>query len=157
MTKQPWYESDNPDRVVRGAVARLGVWTVIVLLAAALLGAGAWAFRVATSDVKGRGDAVVQKNRADNRIAAQQRFEERYADIKAADRRIDVAKAALTADPKDPTLRTNYTGAVQYCISQVGEYNADARKYTAEAFRSADLPSQIDDLDPATDCKENTP
>jgi hypothetical protein len=155
MTKA-WHESDDPDVVASGVSKRLALWIVVAVAFFAVLAAVIWMVGVGTSDLHGSGEAIKQRYNANNRIAAQERFEERFADIKAADRRIDVAKATLDADPADPTLRTNYTGAVQYCISAVGEYNADARKYTAEAFRAKDLPAQIDDTDPATDCKETT-
>lgn len=151
--RDAWYESDNPDRVARGLGIRAGGWIVAGVAFFILLGAGVWGFRVATSDIRGQGDATVQKNSGTNRIAAQERFEERYQDILAADRRIDVMAAAAKAS-KGETAQVNLTGAINYCIEAVAEYNADARKFTAREFRAADLPPRIDNLDPATDCKE---
>jgi hypothetical protein len=123
------------------------------LLVIAVISVGVWGFRVATSDTKGRGDATVIKNSARNRINAQETFEKLFADIKATDRKIEVADSAAKAAPQDPTLRQNASGIRQYCLSVVSDYNARARSYSAEDFRSADLPYQIDNLDSTTDCK----
>lgn len=147
----PFYESDKPSRWAFG----IGGWIIVILLFSMALSAAAWGISVLVSDIKGQGDAIKKKNDAVNRIAASERFEERYQDILAADRRIDVMHNALSADPKSGVAQTNYAGAVNYCLEVVAEYNADARKYTAEQFRASDLPAQIDNLDSATDCKES--
>lgn len=128
---------------------------VIILILGGLIGWGIWAITVATSQVRGQGDAIIEENSAENWTAAQARFEELYADIIATDRKIDVAYLALQEDPEDPTLKTNYTGTVNYCLTIVGEYNAEARKFLSEDFRAADLPEQINNNDPDTDCKES--
>jgi hypothetical protein len=152
MTREPWYENDNPTRVVRGAGWRAAVAVVLTLVAIGAIGAGIWAFQVATSDVKGRGDSVKVKNDARNRINAQTDFEKLYADIVQSDTKIDVLDRAAK---DDPTLvsRTNATGQRTYCLSVVADYNAKARSYASADFRAADLPYQIDTTDPTTDCK----
>lgn len=156
MTREPWYESDNPGRVVRGGSWRLGLFVIAVVLFVGAIGVGAWLFSVGTSDIKGQGDAERTKNAAGNRIAAQEGFEQAYADVKAADQRIDVMAIARKADPADVVARTNYTGSITYCIQVRADYDARARKFTQGEFRAADLPYQIDPRDPATDCKETT-
>lgn len=153
--KNDWYDSPNPTKVVRGASWRIGVWVIAFLLFMALISISWWAFTVAASDTKGRGDAVKQKNTATNRIAKQERFEDMYADILASDQRIDVMAAALKRNPASQVNQTNLTGATTYCLQVVNQYNAEARKYTAQAFRAADLPAQIDQQDPTFDCKES--
>lgn len=135
------------------SVGKVVGWTIFTLLLIAAIGWAIWAFTVATSDVKGQGDAIIEKNSAENWVAAQERFEEMYADIVASDQKIPNALAALEADPENPTLRTEHTGLVNYCLSAVGDYNAEARKYSARDFRSADLPEHINGFDSATDCK----
>jgi hypothetical protein len=145
-----WYESDNPDRV--GFSIGLRILAIVAVIA--VLGIGVWVFKVATSDTRGAGDATRTKNSGTNRIAAQERFEELYAGVKAADQKVGVMRQALTGAPTDVVAQTNYTGAVNYCIDLRAQYDAEARKYTAEDWRSIDLPQQIDQLDPATDCKE---
>lgn len=154
MTK--WYDSDNPTTVVRGGSWRAAIWITLAVVFVLALSAGIWALKVASSDAKGQGDAARTKNSGANRIAAQARFEDLYAGIKAADERIDVMAVAKKADPKDVVAATNYTGAINYCIQQRADYNAEARKYTAEQFRAIDLPAQIDSNDPAFDCKETS-
>lgn len=149
----PWYDDPNPDRVVRRGVSRAAVWTIVIVIFFALVGAGVWAFKVATSDIKGKGDSVQIKNTAPNRIAAQREFNRRYQDIIATDGKITLYAAAVKADPKDTVARTNLDGTTAYCLSAVGEYNSLAREYTSADFRDADLPQQIDPLDTRTDCK----
>ena len=149
-----WYTSSNPTTAVRGGTWRGMIWVVSILAFVALISIGVWAFTVVTSDAKGQGDATVQKNAGSNRIAAQERFESLYADIIAADQKIDVFAQAVAAAPQDTTAQSNLTGTKAYCIQVRNDYDAEARKYSAEQFRSADLPYTIDINDPATDCKE---
>lgn len=153
MSREPWYESDDPGRVARGAGWRFGVGILVVLLVIALISIGVWGFKVVTSDVKGQGDATVQKNSANNRIAAQARFEDLYADIKATDAKLDAARDKAEANPKSQVAQTEFTGLQNYCLDVVADYNAEARKYLAEQFRAIDLPAQIDTQVPETDCK----
>jgi len=154
--KEPWYESNNPDRVSRALAGRGVIWVTAIAIFVMLLGGLVWGIRVATSDIKGQGDAITRKNSGTNRIAAQERFEDMYQDVLAADRRIDVLADAVKANPKSNVAQINLTGAVTYCIEVAADYDAEARKYTAEDFRSVDLPEQIDALDPTTDCQETT-
>jgi hypothetical protein len=132
-------------------------WTLIVGLAVivliAIFSVLIFGFGVFTSDARGRGDAVKQKNSGTNRINAQERFEDLYADVTAADQKLDPLAAAAKANPDSQIAATNYTGATTYCIDARAAYDAEARKYTAREFRAADLPPQIDQQDPATDCK----
>jgi len=123
--------------------------TIFLIIAIPL---AVWGFRVATSDIKGQGDSIIKKNSATNRISAQERFEDLYADIKASDAKIGPAKQAVKVDPSTVNT-TNLTGLVNYCLDVVGDYNAEARKYTSADFRAIDLPAEISSMDPATDCK----
>lgn len=122
-------------------------------LALALIGVGAWGFRVATSPIKGAGDAAITKNSAANWTAAQAKFEDLYAGIIAADRKLDAAAERLAANPDDVTLQQAHAGIQSGCISLVGDYNAEARKYLAADFKASDLPDQISNNDPNTDCE----
>lgn len=127
---------------------------IVAVAACVALGIGIWGFRVATSEPKGRGDAAIEKNSAANWTTAQARFESLYAEIVAADRKVTLAHEALGTDPGNRTARDTYYGTRTVCLSIVADYNAAARTYLAADFRSADLPAQIGDADPATDCKE---
>jgi hypothetical protein len=156
MSREPWYDSDNPSRVIRGGMSRGLLALIALLVVGALIGGVVWVIGVATSGISGQGEAIIQKNSANNRIAAQQTFEDLIADIKASTLKLNQAAADKKANPGDATYATNYTGLVNHCLDTVGLYNADARKYTAAQFRASDLPAQIDMSDPATDCKETS-
>ena len=79
--------------------------------------------------------------------------------MKATDVKINNAYKMWKDDPTDKTAKQTYNGLQSYCLSVVSEYNADARSFLSEDFRSADLPSKIETegptANPATDCKEN--
>lgn len=129
--------------------------TLGTILGIIALFVGGYLITVAVSGPKGVGDAIIQKNSAENWTAAQARFEELYADIVATDRKIDVAAELLATNPNDKTYQQTLAGTKSYCEEIVGDYNAEARKFKAEEWRSPDLPPQIDTYNPATDCKEN--
>ncbi|QWY82785.1 hypothetical protein PP641_gp045 [Arthrobacter phage SilentRX] len=133
-----------------GKMIGLAILAVVVIVA---LSWGGWALSVALSGPKGVGDAIKTKNSAENWTAAQARFEKQYAAVKGLDQKIAVHRTALAADPKNPTLQTNLTGVTTACLSAVAEYDAESRKYLSEEFKSTDLPYQIDQTNPATDCK----
>lgn len=146
-----WHDNPNSDKVARSAAWRIMVFVILAVLFVGLISAGFWAFRVATAPVKGQGEAYVQKESAENRIASQARFEDLYADIKATDAKLASAKQA--AKSGDVIKQTEYTGLVNYCLDVVADYNAESRKYLAADFKAIDLPYQIDTVDTATDCK----
>lgn len=132
-------------------------WTIVLLVLALALVTGAliWGLRVATSDVKGRGDAEIVKNEVRNRIRAQEGFEKLYQDIVTADRNLTTTSEVLRGKPTgDLKLETELLGQRHYCAGLVADYNARARSFTQEDFRAADLPLKIDDTDATTDCKE---
>lgn len=147
---------DRPVRTSVKAVSRGSIVLATVIVFVALMGAGVWAIRVATSDVKGRGDSEIIKNDARNRIRAQEGFEDKFAGIEAADKNIQITADALKARPGDVKLQTELNGQKMICNDLVGQYDAAARKFTQEEFRAADLPLKIDGTLVTTDCKENT-
>lgn len=130
------------------------IWTIIAsILTFVVVGWGVFALTVLLSGPKGVGDGIKQKNSASNWINAQKGFESRYQEIIALDKNIGLHKEALKADSKDPILRANVTGVTSACNSAVADYNTAARSYLSEEFRSSDLPYQINESSPATDCK----
>jgi hypothetical protein len=153
--REKWYESDNPTRVARGGAWRIGAFIVVGILFFGAISIAMWTFGVFTSDIKGQGDAIRQKNTATNRIAAQERFEDLHQEIVAADQKIDLFADALKRDPDSQVAQTNLNGAIAYCVDTVADYNAEARKFTSQEFRAADLPYQIDQTSPKTDCEES--
>ena len=139
MARTPWYDSPNPDRVGVNIGARI----FVAILAVLAISAAVWGISVATSGIRGRGDAIRSTNSGGNRLAQQAYFEQTYADIKAADQNLDL-----------PGNDTEQAGRTAYCRRLVADYNAAARKQVAERFRAVDLPAQIDLLDSTTDCKK---
>lgn len=140
-----YHPLDKDQRREARGWARYGAgWIVIAIVFVVAIGWGLWALGVAGSDIRGKGDAIKTKNSGTNRIAAQERFEDRYADIEAAALRVDTLAAGAKSNPDDYTLGVQARGAVTYCQQAVADYNADARKYTAREFRAADLPDHID-------------
>lgn len=137
-----------------GSIGVVGV-VILTILAVIAVSAAIFGARVLLSDPVGQGEAIIKKNSATNRIAAQERFETLYADIIAADQKLAPLKAAAQADPTDDFAATNFTGATLYCIGLRNDYNAEARKISATDFRAIDLPARIDEIDPATDCLSN--
>jgi hypothetical protein len=156
MNREPWYESEDPSRLARSGGWRLGVIIVVVIVFFSLISAALWAAGVGFAGIQGKGEAHKQKESANNRIAAQERFQDLYNEILAADKRIDVYADALKRTPDSVIAQTNLTGAITYCTGVVADYDAAARKYTQKDFRDYDLPEKIDPADPATDCKEIT-
>lgn len=154
MSKEPWYESDNPTRVARGASWRIGVWVVVVIVVVGVIGGVVWGIRVATSDVRGRGDAVAKVNAADNRLFAQGNFHDLYNEVIAADQKLDQAAADVATHPGDSWWQSNYTGLLNHCIDTRNQYNADANKISQAKFRDEQLPYQLDPDDPRLNCKE---
>lgn len=153
MQRNDWKEIDSTSR---SAGWRIAVWVIAVILIGGVIGGGIWAFKVATSDIKGAGDQTRIVNDGRNRIAAQETFEALYQQIEAYDRNLDQAARDKAEHPGDSFYATNYSGLLKACNDAVGQYNADARKVTRAKWLSADLPYEIDITNPSTDCKEST-
>lgn len=151
--REPWYESEDPGRVARGASWRFGLWVAAVVAFVALIAATGWVLSVVLAEPKGAGDAHRRIHEGDNRIAQQELFEELYANVRSYDARLGPAKRLMDDHPGDDFHASNYQGLVQVCLDAVEEYNAQARKISAAKWRSDDLPYQIDPKDPKTDCK----
>lgn len=153
--RKHWLDSDDPRRFQRGLFGSMTLWIFGIVAVILAVGAVVWALSVGTSGVKGEGNALREKNSAENWVEAQREFNIRYQDILSTDRKITDAKAARDADPQNAVLQTNYNGLVNYCSDAAASYNALSRSYLAEDFRDADLPAMIDPRNPETDCKEN--
>ena len=155
MSKEPWYDSDNPTRVVRGASWRGAAWFVGIIVFVLLIGAGIWGLRILTAPIKGAGDQEIVVNDGRNRIFAQEHFFELYNNLLAYDQQLDQAAADKAEHPGDQFFATNYSGLVKTCIDARNQYNADANKVTQAKWRDPGLPFQIDEFDAKTDCKES--
>lgn len=145
---------------------RVKVWIGVFIAICLFGGVALWGFNVATSNAKGAGDAVIQKNTALNRTQAQALFNTNFQSIKGLDQRLSDAQVQLDAfnkthpsvgngTPYDPTseqqanLTRTFNGLQQQCRIAVADYNASTRTYTLEDFRDTDLPKEITATDPA--------
>lgn len=156
MAREPWHESDNPARVVRGGTWRAGIWIVAVVLFVALIGGLIWGGRVLFSPVKGAGDQELIINDGRNRVNAQEWFAGQYGQILTADRNLDQAAADLAKNPTGDFEKTNYTGLKNRCVDMVNTYNTEALKVSRGKWISPNLPQQINTTDEATNCLETT-
>lgn len=120
------------------------IWAIIITIVIALGGVAWWAISVATADIKGEGDKIIEQQSAENFIRAQAFFEDTYADYEATLVKIEIAREALAADPGNQTLTTNLTGVQNHCTNVVADYNAESNKYLSEDFKAADLPESLD-------------
>jgi hypothetical protein len=140
----------------RWASKGLGI-IVMLLVVSGLISAAVWTIGVATSDTKGRGEQIKQNNSNLNRTEQQAAFEDLYAQIVSLDQRIDLASDVVKSDEaagRDSTIsRQNLVGAENVCLEAIGTYNANSHKTLAKDWQRPDLPDQIDQLNPATDCK----
>lgn len=140
----PWYESENPSTLVRGASWRAGVWIICALIVCVAIGAVWWAISVATAPVRGAGDVYRQNNSGQNRIYAQAHFQDLYADIESYKVQINQAAQDKADHPGDSFYTTTYTGLFNTCVSAVNQYNADSGKALFTDWKAAGLPERID-------------
>lgn len=127
--------------------------TVLAVVVVVVIWWVTYGAKVFTSEFTGQGDAIIQRNSAENWVKAQADFEDLYADIESQDRSITLLAETVEKDPSEFNQR-NYDGARLICMETVGDYNAKARQFLSQDFRSADLPYEIDEMSPSTDCKE---
>ena len=151
----PWYESDDPHRVARGATWSAARIITACLIGVLLLGMAGWGIKVLVAPVKGAGDVRVEVNSAQNRIAGQELSQASYNNILGYDRNLDQALRDKVEHPGDDYYAVNYSGAVKTCNSAVAQYNADAAKIRSAPWWSPELPYQIDGSNPLTDCQPN--
>ncbi len=151
-----WAEDFEHKPLITGF--KVVLWVVVLgILVTALL----WGTGVVTAPWKGKGDAYIQKNSADNWVAAQRTFHQEDNDYTADLGKIRDAKAALATfetgakpDPnsiaafqwqqQDTNLRTDLTGLEQGCQQVAANYATDAQSYLTESFRDAGLPATLD-------------
>lgn len=133
----------------------LTTWILIALAVFGAIGIGIWYFGVATSSVKGAGDATKTINSSANRLQAQAKYSQLYNGILAADVNIDTFADTYRTSKSERNL-TNFTGAQAICRASVGEYNAMATNPVTKPWIPIELPVVVGG-DPATDCKPSTP
>lgn len=144
------------NHVARKGGLSVGAWILVGILFFGGIGVATWYFSVATSGVKGAGDATKQVNSAANRLQAQDKYNKLYTGIQAADRNINTLAETYKLSPNQYNL-TNLTGAQNVCSSSIGEYNQMATNTLTKQWIPVELPTMVGN-DPATDCKpDNAP
>lgn len=119
------------------------IWTVVILAIMALIGGIVWGFGVATSGIKGQGDAVKINNSAENWTGKQEKFEKLYAGVEAAKEKVVLQNQLLKDNPDDLTQRQTAAGVKSACINAVQAYNAESRKVLSRDWKSPDLPQSL--------------
>lgn len=128
------------------------ILVLVLLLVGGVTSALIWGIGVATSGVKGQGDAIKINNSAENWTKKQAFFEDKYQAVKVADQKIALFAQVVAKNPKDRTAQDNLTGITSQCMNYVAEYNAESRKFLSQDWKSVDLPIELGNL-PSTDCK----
>jgi hypothetical protein len=131
---------------VKETAKGLGVgWILLIalLVIGGVTSAVIWGIGVATSGVKGAGDAVKINNSAENRIEKQEKFEKLFAGVEANKEKVALHKGIVEANPDDKTAKQTLAGVQSACISSVNQYNAEARKVTSMDWKAADLPESM--------------
>ena len=149
--REEWRDLDADSRAVGIRVLGWSLTTIVVVI---LVMVALFALTVAWAPWKGQGEAIKTRESGTNRIRAQEEYVQTYNDLLAADRRVDVMWHARRDDPTQVN-KTNYTGAVNFCIQLIADYDALGDKYTSADFRPEGYPARVDQLSKTTDCKEN--
>lgn len=124
--------------------ALVAIGTVILVV---VIGIGAWAFGVFTSDIKGAGGAIKQRNSTVNRVQKQEMFEQLAADYDGYLVKIKIAAFSVKSAPDatEKSIRqTNLDGVRQICVDAAQQFNAESQKYTSRVWRSSGLPASLD-------------
>lgn len=136
------YREDVKTTMGAGGIAAIVVVIVLVI------GGAIWGGSVLLSNATGAGGAIKQRNSALNRVQQQEQFEQLAADYDGYLVKVRVARAAVKAAAGDPVnlplRKTELEGLQQTCIDTAQQFNANSRKYTARAWKSAGLPPTLD-------------
>ena len=134
-------EKDRPNYwtiVLYGFLALLVLWGLAIAV---------WGFRVGTAGIFGAGEARIQIQSADFRIAAQAGFFDDCASIQGHEFQIDSLNLTLAEELSQRTREltlTQLNGVRAVRLRAIAQYNADAENtYLEGQFRDADLPFKI--------------
>lgn len=136
---------------------RINAWTVILWAVVGILVLwglviAVWGFRVATAGIYGAGEARIQIQSAEFRIAAVNRFFNRCAAIQRNEAQIDallltLEEEGLSQRTRELTL-TQLAGVRATRDGGIFTYNTEAANtYTFGQFRDEDLPFRIPDTE----------
>lgn len=114
-------------------------WMVAVGVVILVVLGAVWGFKTAFAPRSGKAGAYRTKESAQNRVFAQQTFEQEDADYAGY-----LLKIKTYTGPLSATRQTELEGLRQLCITVAQTYNADSRKYLLRDFKSFDLPVTLD-------------
>ena len=126
---------------------------IIFIVIAVVTSAGLWLFGVATSGIKGQGDATKINNSAENWTEKQKLFHTKYQAVEGAKQKISVYKASVasaTTPGEKKTAQTNLDGMISQCINYATEYNTETSAVLSRDWKDPELPYNIN---PVTECK----
>lgn len=133
--------------------AKVLVGSLVFLGIVAVIGAVIWGFGVLTAPIKGKGDAAKINYSAENWTQKQAMFQHSYNGIIGFDKEITRYKEAIASGDDDRMNKELLNGVTAACNAEVTKYNAESNVYLSQDWKSINLPSQIDNTDPLTDCK----
>ena len=114
---------------------RVKVWIGVLVAICVFGGVALWGFNVVTSDAKGAGDAVIQKNQALNRTQAQALFNTNFQSIKSLDQRLSDAQVQLDAFNKTKQAAQNAETMIKSMPASIQDL---ARSYSSGSLSLAD-------------------
>jgi len=122
----------------KGVFASVWAWVISCLILTGVIILTVWGLKTAFAGPAGRAGAFRQKEDANNRIFAQQTFEQEQHDFFGY-----LTKIRTYVPPLDSTQQTELEGLRQQCINVAQQYNADSQKYLLRDFKSAGLPRTL--------------
>lgn len=149
---------DNPGRT---SLQVYVVILIVLLISVWAISAATFGMRVATAGLVGRGEAHIQKESANNRIAQNSAFYAQYESIQKYDKQIKDAQKDLddwvrengnkletsplnTLSQRRAFLEETVKAFRNSCQTTATNYNTDAQAYISKDFRDANLPERID-------------
>lgn len=136
---------------------RIAIWAIGAVVLLILVGIGTWAFRVATSETKGKGDAVIAQNEGTNQNNQRQVFYDLYNGIQASDDNIQVLATAAAGQSPTSKAVTDLNGTILICNSTVAKYNSMVTAPLSAKWKPEELPDALGGGDPSTDCQPDNP
>lgn len=137
----------------RGVLAATGGGISVVVVVSVLIGVCAgigalvWWLGVFTSGSAGSGNVTKDQNSSQNRERWSATYSNDMQQLQADRTNLAVLKAAETGPDATQQDRTNYTGALLNCTSDVATYNTDASNVLGHQWIPAGMPAQIDSSD----------
>lgn len=148
----PLYKMRDPSgEIIRGAVIAtiaIVVALIVALLIASMAVFGFGWFERGTANFRGKTSEINQVNSGNYRIAAYDSFFDQCSAIQTDEQRVKNTLqelAATTDTDRKAQLQANLDAQKNQMVTDINQYNADARKTDTKGhFRASELPYQID-------------